>query len=109
MLKNKTFLLNQLSSILKDGRDSATLILIKNSHFNRTALYAIHGFTALAITVVSIALYGALITAFSAETMEASPLSVYIKDTRRFFLFCWLNSTAPDTKTISLGDIYSQA
>ena len=72
-------------------------------------LYAIHGFTALAITVVSTALYGALITAFSAETMEASPLSVYIKDTRRFFLFCWLNSTAPDTKTISLGDIYSQA
>ena len=39
MLKNKTFLLNQLSSILKDSRDSATLILIKNSHFNRTALY----------------------------------------------------------------------
>ena len=25
----------------KDGRDSATLILIKNSHFNRTALYAL--------------------------------------------------------------------
>ena len=33
------FLLKQLSSMSKDCWDSTTLILIKNSHFNRTALY----------------------------------------------------------------------
>ena len=36
-------MLNQLSSVSKDGRDSATLILIKNSPFDRTALYLLVG------------------------------------------------------------------
>ena len=29
----------KITHMLKDGRDTGTLILIKNSHFNRTALY----------------------------------------------------------------------
>ena len=36
--KNKTFWLTKLFSMSRDGRDSATLILMKISHFDRTAL-----------------------------------------------------------------------
>ena len=38
-IKNKVFLLNKLFSMSKDARYSATLILMKISHFDRTALY----------------------------------------------------------------------
>ena len=38
--KNKTFCYKKLFSMSKDGRDSATLILMKFSHFDRTALYS---------------------------------------------------------------------
>ena len=36
--KNKTFRCKKLFSITKNGRDSATLILMKFSHFDMTAL-----------------------------------------------------------------------
>ena len=40
LYRNKTFWFIKLCSMSKDGRDSATLILMKISHFDRTALYA---------------------------------------------------------------------
>ena len=39
LYRNKTFWFKKLCSMSKDGRDSATLILMKISHFDRTALY----------------------------------------------------------------------
>ena len=38
LYRNKTFWFIKLCSMSKDGRDSATLILMKISHFDRTAL-----------------------------------------------------------------------
>ena len=38
-MKNKLFLLKQLLSMSKDGRDSASLIYMQNSQLYRTALY----------------------------------------------------------------------
>ena len=39
LYRNKTFWFIKLCSMSKDGRDSATLILMKISHFDRTALW----------------------------------------------------------------------